>query len=99
MKYGNFNWPVRYCTIGKKIPNPVERKETLVKEIHFDTLLRILKYTDWSKAPIYEKYLEHGRWKDDDAEIYSEIELKYLICSLGRMVNEPNYEEFNENEG
>jgi len=56
LKYGNFNWPVRYCTIGKKIPNPTERKETLVKEIHFDTLLRILKHTDWAKAPIYEKY-------------------------------------------
>lgn len=22
VKYGNFNWPVRYCTIGKSIPNP-----------------------------------------------------------------------------
>ena len=43
LKYGVFNWPVRYCTVGRKIPNPVERKEVLVKEIHFDTLLRILK--------------------------------------------------------
>lgn len=43
LKYGMFNWPVKYCTIGRKIPNPVERKEVLVKEIHFDTLLRILK--------------------------------------------------------
>ena len=43
LKYGVFNWPVKFCTIGKKIANPVKRKETLVKEIHFDTLFRILK--------------------------------------------------------
>jgi len=22
VKYGNFNWPVKYCTVGRKIPNP-----------------------------------------------------------------------------
>lgn len=54
LKYGLFNWPVRYCTIGRKLPNPVERKETLVQEIHFDTLLRILKETDWAKTPLYQ---------------------------------------------
>lgn len=52
-KYGVFNWPVQYCTIGKKIPNPVERKNALVKEIHFDTLLRVLKQTDWAQAPLF----------------------------------------------
>mgnify|MGYP001435612820 CR=1 FL=1 len=54
MKYGSFNWPVKFCTVGRKIPNPMERKETLVKEIHFDTLLRILKYTDWAKTPVFD---------------------------------------------
>jgi len=53
LKYGTFNWPVQYCTVGKKIPNPANRKQTLVEEIHFDTLLRILKETDWAKSPIY----------------------------------------------
>jgi hypothetical protein len=43
LKYGNFNWPVQYCTVGKKAPKPKERKQALVREIHFDTLLRILK--------------------------------------------------------
>lgn len=38
IKYGNFNWPIRFCTVGKKIINPNKRKETFVKEIHFDTL-------------------------------------------------------------
>ena len=55
-KYGKFNWPVKVCTVGRKIPNPQDRKDTLVKEIHFDTLLRILKSTDWAKTPIYEQY-------------------------------------------
>ena len=98
-KYGNFNWPVKFCTVGRKIPNPMERKETLVKEIHFDTLLRILKYTDWAKTPVFEQFLQHGRWIHQDEYIYSEIEIKYLVSSLSTMVNEANDAEFNENEG
>ena len=43
LRYGVFNWPLKYCTVGKKIPNPKKRKDTLVREIHFDTLLRVLK--------------------------------------------------------
>jgi hypothetical protein len=26
VKYGNFNWPVQYSTIGKKVPKPKDRK-------------------------------------------------------------------------
>jgi hypothetical protein len=26
IKYGKFNWPLRYCTVGKKIKDPKERK-------------------------------------------------------------------------
>jgi len=98
-KYGVFNWPVQYCTIGKKIPNPVERKNALVKEIHFDTLLRVLKQTDWAKAPLFQMFKNEGRWVHQDESIYSEIELKYLCSSLAAMVNAPNYEEFNQDEG
>ena len=98
-KYGRFNWPVQYCTVGKKIPNPAERKQTLVQEIHFDTLLRILKQTDWQKAPLYQIFRKYGRWQHNDDSIYSEIELKYLCSSLEHMVNQPNYEEFNQTEG
>lgn len=98
-KYGNFNWPVKFCTVGRKIPNPKERKETLVKEIHFDTLLRILKSTDWAKTPVYEQFAVHGRWVHQDDSIYSEIELKYLITTLCHMVNKENDNDFNQNEG
>ena len=53
VKYGRFDWPVQYCTVGKKIANPKIRKKTLVNEIHFDRLLRILKETDWAESPLY----------------------------------------------
>ena len=99
LKYGVFNWPVRYCTLGRKIPNPVERNETLVKEIHFDTLLRILKETDWKRTPVWEQFERHGRWISEDEKIYSEIELKYLSSTLSSMENQANQEEFDQNEG
>lgn len=101
IKYGRFNWPVHYVTVGKKINNPKARKEALVTEIHFDRLLRILKETDWADSPLYQIFLEHGRWKHTVDEIYSELELKYLYSSLTNMVREgdPNFEEFNQNEG
>lgn len=101
LKYGRFNWPVNYVTVGKKIQNPKQRKQALVTEIHFDRLLRILKETDWAESPLYQIFLEHGRWKHINEDIYSEVELKYLYSSLTNMVNEddPNFEEFNQNEG
>ena len=43
--------------------------------------------------------MDHGRWVHTDQQIYSEIELKYLISSLSNMANENNNEEFNLNEG
>jgi hypothetical protein len=52
-----FNWQINYHTIGKEITNPKKKKKTLVKEIHFDTLYRLLKNTDWSMTPIYEMYI------------------------------------------
>lgn len=72
----------------------------LVKEIHFDTLLAILKETDWTKTPLYQNYCKHGRWINDDDEIYSEIEVNYLSSTLNHMMNKGNnIEEFNEAEG
>ena len=56
LKYGNFDWPVQYCTVGKSIPNPVKRKMTLVQEIHFDTLFNILRETDWYDSPLYQLF-------------------------------------------
>lgn len=99
MKYGRFNWPVNYKTLGIKVPKPQDRKDALVKEIHFDTLLRVLRQTDWSRAPIFEMYRAHGRWKHDDELIYSEIEIQYLLSSMTKMVNKDKYEEFSKTEG
>lgn len=62
-------------------------------------MLRILKQTDWQKAPLYQQFRKYGRWTHHDESIYSEIELKYLCSSLEHMVNQPNYEEFNQTEG
>tara|TARA_B110001469_G_C9367047_1_gene191712 strand:+ start:202 stop:474 length:273 start_codon:yes stop_codon:yes gene_type:complete len=70
-----------------------------VKEIHFDTLLRILKQTDWSRAPLYSMFKNEGRWVHQNDNIYSEIELKYLCSSLEHMVRKETYEEFNQDEG
>lgn len=94
-----FNWPVNFVTIGKKIANPKMRKEVLVKEIHFDTLFRILKETDWSKTPVYDQYIDNKRWIHADDKIYSELEIKYLQSSMSKMVNDANYDELNDTEG
>lgn len=44
-------------------------------------------------------YLKNGRWKHDDENVYSEIEIQYLLSSLTKMVSAEKYEEFNQNEG
>lgn len=106
LKYGIFNWPVRYCSIGKKKQKKKIPKDVFVKEIHFDTLLRILRETDWMKTPLYRKYKEYGRWINDEDlndpanDIYSEIEVSYLASTLNHMINKSQtIQEFNEAEG
>ena len=68
--YGRFNWPVKFKTKNMKnldsMNNPNDGKDKLVKEIHFDTLFKLLKSTDWAKTPIYEQFCEHGRWLHSD---------------------------------
>ena len=98
VKYGNFDWKVKYQSLGRKVPKK-QRKRALVREIHFDTLLRLLQKTDWAKTPIYEMFIEEQRWRHTDESIYSEIELKYLHSSLQKMQNLPSQEEFNITEG
>lgn len=99
LRYGIFNWPVRYTTLGRRRVDRQPKKGTLVKEIHFDTLLRILKETDWKETPLYQQYLEYGRWKNDDDEIYSEIEINYLSSTLHKMDQGEDNEEFKQAEG
>lgn len=56
VRYGNFNWPIKYSTVGKKVPNPENRKKVLVQEIHFDTLQKVLKMTDWAETPVFQMF-------------------------------------------
>ena len=96
LKYGRFNWPINFKTIGKKMPLDRDKDKILAREIHFDRLLSIIKETDWSLSPLYKIFQEHGRWKHVDTSIYSEVELKYLHSSLNNMIQETaaNYDEF-----
>lgn len=74
---------MRYTSIGRRRPNPMETdNKLLAQEIHFDTLLKILQETDWKQTPLYEKFREHGRWINNDEEIYSEVEINYLSSTL-----------------
>lgn len=54
LKYGKFDWKVKYQSLGRKVPKRGDRKKALVREIHFDTLLRILQKTDWAMTPLYQ---------------------------------------------
>jgi len=49
----DINWKIHLSALGKKIPNVNERKKILIKGSHFNTLLKILKATDWSLTPVY----------------------------------------------
>ena len=57
LKYGDFPWKIKYAVFGEQKPNA-----NLANELHFDTLLKVLRQTDWAKTPLYEMYLTHGRW-------------------------------------
>lgn len=81
------------------MPLPNQRQDTLAHDIHFDNLLQVLKQTDWAQTLVYKMFCEHGRWIHSDNEIYSEVELKYLISSLSSMATETTQEEFNRVEG
>ena len=70
----------------------------LMKGSHFNTLLKILKNTDWASTPIYHQFQRNGRWKHEDDKIYSDIELQYNISYLKKFVNHENQEEVNDNE-
>ena len=48
---------------------------------------------------MYQQYKQHGRWKNDDEEIYSEIEINYLSSTLHQMDKGDDVEEFKEGEG
>lgn len=95
LKYGVFNWPVRFTSVGPIKAARKAAKRELMNELHFDTLYKVLKQTDWAKTVVYDKYVKYGRWNnEDDDEIYSEIELRYLKTSLRHMTNDIAVQEF-----
>jgi len=75
LRYKDINWKIKLTALGKVIPDVKTRKKILMKGSHFNNLLKNLKGTDWGQTPIYHQYLRNGRWKHEDDNIYSEIEL------------------------
>ena len=100
VKYGVFNWPVRFTSVARaNKPAPMNPQRELVNELHFDALFQVLKKTDWSKTSVYEMFCKYGHWKHSDDSIYSEMELRYLKTSLRHMTNDISHKEFNNEEG
>jgi hypothetical protein len=87
---------VQLSALGKQIPDIKERKKILIKGSHFNTLLKLLKHTDWSRTPIYHQYQRNGMWKHEDENIYSEIELKYNISYINKFIQNMNAAELKE---
>ena len=96
LKYKDINWKLQLSALGKKIPDIKERKKILIKGSHFNTLLKLLKQTDWSRTPVYHQFLRNGRWKHEDDQIYSEIELKYNQSIITKFINGMNATELKE---
>ena len=65
----------------------------MFKGSHFNTLFKILKFTDWSQTPVYYQFLRNGRWKHEDDTIYSDMEVKYNISYLKKLLNKENTDE------
>ena len=68
-----------------------------MKGSHLNKLRQLLKNTDWASTPIYYQFQRNGRWKHEDDNIFSEIELQYNISYLNKFVSNENQEEIDEN--
>lgn len=86
LRHKDINWKIKLSALGKKIPDIKLRKKILIKGSHFNTLLKLLKNTDWSRTPVYHQFLRNGRWKHEDEGIYSEIELQYNLSYINKVV-------------
>lgn len=98
MKPKDSKFKFERSALGKLIPEINERKKKLQNASYFNKLLKLLKHTDWQRAPIYHQYLRNKRWVHEDSNIYSEIEMKYLNSTLLAMQNAENGLEFRNNE-
>ena len=96
LHYKDINWKLKLSALGKKIPDIKQRKRILIKNSHLSTLMRLLRNTDWSQTPVYFQFLRNGRWKHEDQEIFSEIELKYNITYLNKLISTENSAEMHK---
>ena len=97
LKYGDFDWKIKYQVVGDKKFKPPQNE--LLEEIHYDTLLKVLRQTDWAKTPLYAMFLEHGRWVHENENIFSEPETSYLFKTVSIKLQEDQLEEYMQNEG
>lgn len=93
LKYKDCDWKLKLSALGKIIPDMQQRKKILIKASHLNTLFRLLKCTDWSQTPVYYQFLRNGRWKHEDDNIYSEIELQYNISYINKLITGENKEQ------
>lgn len=91
--FRDINWKLKFSALGKLIPDVKQRKKILIKASHLNTLLRLLKQTDWSQTPVYFQFLRNGRWKHEDENIYSANELEYNTSYINKLLNNANHEE------
>ena len=66
LKFKDINWKLKLSALGKVIPDINKRKKLLVKGSHFNTLLKLLRQTDWAKTPVFFQFQRNGRWKHED---------------------------------
>ncbi len=52
----------------------------------FNKLLHLLRNTDWATTPVYYQFQRNNRWKHEDSAIYSEVEVKYNISYLNKIL-------------
>lgn len=98
LKYKDINWKLKLSALGKVIPDIQQRKKILVKGSYLNTLKKLLYSTDWSQTPVYFQFLRNGHWKHEDDSIYSEMELKYNITYLNKIINRENAEEMHKDQ-
>lgn len=54
LKFKDINaFKLNRSALGKVIPDETERRKRLAKVSYLNKLLKILKYTDWTKTPVY----------------------------------------------
>ena len=54
LKFKDINtFKLERSALGKIIPDETERRKRLAKVSYLNKLLKILKYTDWTKTPVY----------------------------------------------